>query len=106
MTNRGTTPRWKNTQGNKGERSMETMHAREIDVESTAHHLTSETVFYGNDGAAYLLSPAPLLPEQFLPRPTGGLHPASGVRALMWAMLEDAITCVQKQALTPSRRHR
>jgi hypothetical protein len=84
---------------------METRYARKIDVESTASLSTAEAASHSNDGAEYLLLPAPVLPEQFFARPTGGSHPASGVRALMWAILEDAIACVQKQALTPSRRH-
>ena len=84
---------------------MKTMYARKINVESTASRSTLEAASHGNDGAEHLLSPAPVLPEQFSFRPTGNSHPASGVRALMWAILEDAIACVQKQALTPSRRH-
>jgi hypothetical protein len=84
---------------------METMRAQTTFVEGNAYRSTLEQVLAEGDMAERLLSPAPVLPEQFYFRPTGSSHPASGVRALMWAMLEDAIACVQKQALTPSRRH-
>ena len=84
---------------------METMHAQTIDAESEAYHSMSEQVLAEEDIAERLLSPAPVLPEQFYTCATGSSHPASGVRALLWAMLEDAIVCMQQQALTPSRRH-
>lgn len=84
---------------------METTRAQTIDTESKAYRSTSEQVLAEEDIAERLLSPAPVLPEQFYVRATGSSHPTSGVRALLWAMLEDAIVCMQQQALTPSRRH-
>jgi len=84
---------------------METGHAQTIDAESKAYGSTSEQVFAEENVAERLLSPASVLPEQFYLCATGSSHPASGVRALLWAMLADAITCMQQQALTPSRRH-
>ena len=84
---------------------MKTMRTRTMAAASKAYHTTSEQASVEGDTTECLLSPAPVLPEQFSFRPTGNSHPASGVRALMWAILEDAIACVQKQALTPSRRH-
>jgi hypothetical protein len=84
---------------------METTHAQTIEAESKAYRSTSEQVLAEEDVAERLLSPAPVLPEQFYVCATGSSHPASGVRALLWAMLEDAIVCIQQQVLTPSRRH-
>src|SRR5215510_15784824 len=84
---------------------MEPRHAQTLNTESKAYRPTSEQVLAEEDVAERLLSPAPVLPEQFYVCATGSSHPASGVRALLWAMLEDAIVCVQQQALTPSRRH-
>lgn len=83
---------------------MATMHAQTIDAESKAYCSTPDQAFTEGDIGEHLLSPAPVLPEQFYVCATGSSHPASGVRALMWAMLEDAIVCIQQQALTPSRR--
>src|SRR5215510_14623136 len=84
---------------------MEPRHAQTLNTESKAYRPTSEQVLAEEDVAERLLSPAPVLPEQFYVCATGSSHPASGVRALLWAMLEDAIVCIQQQALTPSRRH-
>ena len=85
---------------------METMHARTNDTESKAYHPTSEQMLVEEDVAERLLSPASVLPEQFYVCATRSSHPTSGVQALLWAMLEDAIICIQQQALTPSRRHK
>jgi hypothetical protein len=84
---------------------MATIHVQTIDTGSKAYRSTSEQVLAEEDVAERLLSPAPVLPEQFYVCATGSSHPTSGVRALLWAMLEDAIVCMQQQALTPSRRH-
>src|SRR5262245_42826478 len=84
---------------------MDTMHTQTVDAESQAYRPTSAQGSAEEEVAERLLSPASVLPEQFYRCSTGSSHPASGVRALLWAMLEDAIACVQQQALTPSRRH-
>jgi hypothetical protein len=83
---------------------MAMMHAQPIDAESKARRSTPDQAVIEGDTGEHLLSPASVLPEQFYVRTAGSSHPVSGVRALMWAMLEDAIVCVQQQALTPSRR--
>jgi len=84
---------------------METRYEPTPTIECSAYHSVSERASFDDNGEAQFFPPDPVLPKQFCPRATGSSHPASGVRALMWAMLEDAIVCVQKQALTPSRRH-
>jgi hypothetical protein len=84
---------------------METMDTHTMGIEVAADHSRSEQRLVQGDTTGHFLSPDPVLPEQLSGRTPGSAHPASGVRALMEAILEDAISCVQKQALTPSRRH-
>ena len=83
---------------------METIYEQTPTIERTRTAPCQRSAFDG-PGETHLVSPAPVLPEQFYLRAAGSAHPASGVRALMGAMLEDAIACVQKQTLTPSRRN-
>lgn len=84
---------------------METQYEQTMDAQNQAVSARSTQAFGREEIVERLLAPAPVLPEQFAVRSLNGSHPASGVRALMWAILEDAIASVQKQALTPSRRH-
>lgn len=50
-----------------------------------------------------LLSPETILPEQFYGA-AGGTLPATGVRGLLLATLEDAILCFQKTVGSPRKR--
>lgn len=84
---------------------METLYEQTPTIERTIRHSMSAESPVEGAGETSPLSPAAVLPEQFYARATGNSHPVSGVRALMGAMLEDALTCVQQQALKPSRRH-
>ena len=75
----------------------------------TAH--TRGRVLTHTDGAVldvirtqrHELAPAAVLPEQFYDIPIGVAH-ASGVVALIRAVLDDAIDCYQKQFCAGGRR--
>jgi hypothetical protein len=56
-----------------------------------------------NPGPAWLRSGSSLLPEQFFKSQTS-LFTARPVRALLRAVLEDALACVQSQCRTDGRR--
>jgi hypothetical protein len=46
-----------------------------------------------------------LLPQQFFP-PVDGLRRISGISALLYAILEDAVACLQKKRLSTNYRAR
>jgi hypothetical protein len=55
------------------------------------------------EAGASVLSPAAVFPEQFYGPPRGAAHTRSEV-ALMRAVLEDALDCVQQQFVSGGRR--
>jgi hypothetical protein len=76
---------------------------------NSAHHSPSfhrpalSPFLYDLGAATHMLPPAAVLPEQFHGSPIGA-YATRGEVALMRAVLEDAITCFQKQSRKPGRR--
>lgn len=60
-------------------------------------------MLYDLGAASQLLPPASVLPEQFY-SPSTGENTAHGEIALMRAVLEDAVTCFQKESVKTGRR--
>ena len=79
-----------------------------MDTQANGTHstfLTSAAACIDNSAGTYaaegvFLSPEAVLPEQFFPH-AGETPPMSGVRGILWAMVEDAIQCFQRQVLIP-----
>jgi hypothetical protein len=64
---------------------------------------TLPLLLYDLGAASQLLPPASVLPEQFY-TPPPSVDSGRGEVALMRAVLEDAVTCFQKQSLKSGRR--
>src|SRR5262245_40539899 len=89
MTNTGTTRRSTNSHPTQGGNPMDTRYEQTPAIERQAYHSLSAESPVDDNGETTLLSPAAVLPEQFYARDAGSSLPASGVRALMGAILED-----------------